>query len=486
VLVVGNASVPQPDAALDREPSMSEEPPLPEHPEIDAAPLSAGALLTDLYQLNMLAAYLEHGMLAPAVFELFVRKLPARRGFLLAAGLEQVLQFLERLAFTPSELAALEGSRRFSTKLLDYLAQFRFTGDVDAMPEGTVFFTDEPIIRVVAPLPEAQFVETRLLNLLHFETVIASKAARMVLAAPGKQLVDFGFRRAHGAEAGVLAARASYIAGFAATATVAAGLGFDIPLSGTMAHSFVQAHDDETIAFEHFARSRPQNLVLLIDTYDTERAAQKVCGLARRLAADGILVTGVRLDSGDLGEHARRVRAILDAAGLGSIRIVASGGIDEDLLLNLAHQQAPIDAFGIGTALSTSPDAAALDCAYKLQEYAGTARRKRSEGKATWPGRKQVWRHHRPDGIMARDIVSLVTDAPQGEPLLRPAMRQGRRIGVPPSLAETRRFAAAQLARLPEPLRRLEPFSYEVEIGAPLRALARDVDAREPGPAKRA
>lgn len=448
-----------------------------EFPDQNVSPLSE-ALLTDLYQLNMLAAYREYGMEAPAVFELFMRKLPARRGFFMAAGLKQVLDFLEGLAFSPRELAALDATRRFPPEFLDYLRDFRFTGDVDAMPEGTVFFPDEPVLRVVAPLPQAQFAETRLLNLVHFETVIASKAARMVLAAPGKQLVDFGFRRAHGAEAGVLAARAAYIAGFAATATVSAGIAFGIPLSGTMAHSFIQAHDDETLAFEHFARARPDSLVLLIDTYDTERAAEKVCALAPRLAAEGIKLSGVRLDSGDLGAHARKVRAILDAAGLAEVRIVASGGIDEDLLLELGRQGAPIDAYGIGTALTASPDAPALDCAYKLQEYAGVPRRKRSEGKATWPGRKQVWRRRAEDGSLAGDLVALEGAAREGEPLLRPVMRGGRRIAPSPSLAESRAYAAAQLAALPEPLRRLEPFRYEVEIDADLRALAEELDAR--------
>ena len=220
------------------------------------------ALLTDLYQLNMLAAYLEHGLTETAVFELFVRKLPSHRGFLMAAGLEQALQFLETLSFTPSELDAIRSLGQFSDSFIAWLRSFRFTGDVDAMPEGTVYFPDEPILRIVAPLPEAQFVETRLVNLLHFQTVVASKAARMVLAVPGKTLIDYGLRRAHGAEAGVLAARASYIAGFSGTATVAAGIAFGIPVYGTMAHSFVQAHDDETLAFEHFARSHPQSLVL--------------------------------------------------------------------------------------------------------------------------------------------------------------------------------------------------------------------------------
>ena len=439
---------------------------------------SHSVLLTDLYQLNMMAAYLEHGLTGTAVFELFVRKLPSRRSFLMAAGLEQALQFLETVSFTPGNLDEIRGLGQFSESFLAYLRSFRFSGDVDAMREGTVFFPDEPILRVTAPLPEAQFVETRLVNLLHFQTVVASKAARMVLAEPGKALIDYGLRRAHGAEAGLLAARASYIAGFSGTATVAAGLEFGIPVYGTMAHSFVQAHDNEILAFEHFAHSHPRGLVLLIDTYDTERAAGRVVALAPRLAAQGITVAGVRIDSGDLGEHARRVRRILDDGGLPAVKIVASGGLDEDALLALSRAGAPIDSYGVGTSLTTASDAPALDCAYKLQEYAGTARRKRSEGKATWPGRKQVWRRYDEGGRLGRDLVSLAKDRQEGEALLCPAMRGGQFLSDNPDLAAARNHAKDQLARLPEPLARLEPYTYPVEIGASLRELAAELDRR--------
>jgi nicotinate phosphoribosyltransferase len=311
------------------------------------------------------------------------------------------------------------------------------------MPEGTVFFPDEPLLRVTAPLPEAQFVETRLMNLLHFQTVIASKAARMVLAAPGKQLVDFGFRRAHGAEAGLLAARASYLAGFSGTATVAASRDFGIPCVGTMAHSFIQAH---------------------------------VAGLAPRLAARGIAIGAVRLDSGDLAAHARAVRAILDAAGQQAIRIFASGGLDEDRLLSLCRDGVPIDGFGIGTSLTTASDAPALDCAYKLQQYAGLPRRKRSEGKATWPGAKQVYRHHDDAGRIARDIVALIDEPAEGEALLWPVMRAGRRVEGLPTLTTARSHAAAQLALLPEPLRRLEPGHVPVQISPGIRRLSSQMD----------
>jgi len=439
-------------------------------------------LLTDLYELAMLEAYAAHGMADTAVFELFVRKLPAERGFLMVAGLEQVVAFLEAMRLTPDELAWLRASGMFSAAFLDGLAGLRFTGDVDAMPEGTVCFSDEPILRVTAPLPEAQLVETRLINLLHFQTVIASKAARMVLAAPGRQLVDFGLRRAHGAEAGLLAARASYLAGFAGTATVLAGRAFGIPMVGTMAHSFVQAHDDEATAFERFARARPRALTLLIDTYDTERGAAIVAAIAPRLTAAGITIGAVRLDSGDLAAHARAVRAILDAAGLQAIRIMASGGLDEHILLSLCRSGAPIDGFGVGTSLTTSSDAPALDCAYKLQEYAGRPRRKRSEGKATWPGRKQVYRRYHADGSIAGDVVALIDEPTEGEALLRPAMRGGKRVDDLPDLAAARLHAAAALAQLPEALRRLEPGRVPVEISQGIRRLAADLDqATAPG-----
>jgi nicotinate phosphoribosyltransferase len=298
----------------------------------------------------------------------------------------------------------------------------------------------------------------------------------MVLAAPGKQLVDFGLRRAHGAEAGLLAARASYLAGFDGTATVLAGREFGIPIVGTMAHSFVQAHDDEATAFERFARVRPAALTLLIDTYDTERGAELVARLAPRLAAEGITVRAVRLDSGDLAAHARAVRGILDAAGLQSIRILASGGLDEDKLLALVRSGAPIDGFGVGTSLTTSSDAPALDCAYKLQEYAGRARRKRSEGKATWPGRKQVYRRYCTDGTIAGDFVALIDETTDGEALLRPAMRRGRRVDGFPELSHARTHAARSLARLPEPLRRLEQFDVPVEISRGVCQLAAELD----------
>lgn len=434
-------------------------------------------LLTDLYQLNMMQAYLRTGLTATASFEMFVRRLPPGRSFMMAAGLEQAVAWLEGLRFSPAELAYLERSGRFDRAMLDHLAGLRFTGDVDAMPEGTVFFPDEPLLRITAPLPLAQLLESRLINLVQFQSLIATKAARVMLAAPGKALVDFGFRRAHGAEAGLMAARASYIAGFAGTATVLAEMLWSIPCYGTMAHSYVQAHEDEIVAFESFARARPDNLTLLIDTYDPVAAARKVVALAPKLARDGITVQAVRIDSGDLVALSRQVRQVLDDGGCRDVRIFVSGGLDEVSIDAIVKAGAPIAGFGVGTALTTSQDQPVLDIVYKLQEYDGVARRKRSADKQTWPGRKQVWRRHGAGGAIAGDVVSLDGDRQDGSPLLAPVMRAGQRVQPAPQLAEIRARAAAELAALPPALRDVTvPGAYPVTIAPALRALTAEVD----------
>jgi len=437
---------------------------------------AAPALLTDLYQLTMVTAYQALGMERTATFEFFVRQLPPARGFLVAAGLEQALDYLEGLRFSPEELRWLETTARFRSGALRRLEDFHFTGDVDAMPEGSVFFAGEPILRVTAPLPEAQFVESRIINLLNFQTMIASKAARCRLAAGPRRLVDFGLRRAQGAEAGLLAARACHVAGFDATATVEAGRLFDIPLSGTMAHSFIEAHDDEVQAYRAFARIHPRGLTLLIDTYDTLRAARHVADLCR----GGVPVEGVRLDSGDLGQLAREVRAILDAGGCDAVRIVASGNLDEYEIARLLAGGAPIDVFGVGTRLDVSVDAPCLDCVYKLQEYAGRPRRKRSAGKATWPGRKQVFRDCGADGTILADTIGLVDEPLPGRPMLAPAMRGGRRL-VQPTLAEIRARAQAEISTLPAECRRLrDPDPLVATVSDGLRAAAARVDREFP------
>lgn len=434
------------------------------------------ALLTDLYQLTMLQGYFDQGMDAPAVFEFYLRSLPADRGFLVAAGLPQALEYLENLRFSDDDLRWLAGHGGFSDDFIDSLREFTFTGDVHGMAEGTVCFPDEPLLQVIAPLPQAQLVESRLINILHFQTLIASKAARCVLAAPDKLLVDFGMRRAHGAEAGLMAARACYLAGFGGTATALAAPLFGIPVFGTMAHSFVLAHERELDAFAHFAHAQPQNVVLLIDTYDTEQGARRAVEIAPQLRAEGIAIKAVRLDSGDLITHARKVREILDDGGLQNTGIFASGNLDEVELARIAAAEAPIDGFGVGTLLDTSADAPYLDCAYKLQEYAGKPRRKRSEGKANWPGRKQVFRRYDENGRIAGDLVCLISEQAPGQPLLQPVMKGGQTC-ISEDLEAARRRCAEQLAQLPHHLHALHTTpAYRVTVSDELRRLAATMD----------
>ncbi len=439
------------------------------------------ALLTDLYQLTMLKAYHDGGMNRTAVFEFFIRHLPPQRNFLMAAGLEQVLEYLENLRFSPQELQWLRTSGGFPADFADSLEHFRFTGDVEAMPEGTVFFGNEPVLRVTAPLPEGQLVESRIINILQMQILAASKAARMVVTGRGKTLIDFGLRRSHGEEAGLFAARASYLAGFTGTATVPAQSYYGIPVFGTMAHSFIQAHEDETAAFRDFARSWPRNTLFLLDTYDTERAARKLVALAPELEKEGIPIKGVRLDSGDLADLSKKVRSILDAGGLKTTLIFASGNLDEHALEQLIQQQAPIDGFGIGTRLAVSEDAPTLECVYKLQEYDGTPRRKRSQGKATWPGRKQVFRQQDAQGQFQKDILAMVDESINGIPLLHPYMRHGKRLKPPTPLEHSRSYAAQQLSQLPEALLSLQPGpSYPVAISNRIQELAEELDRKNP------
>ncbi|MGD8853751.1 MAG: nicotinate phosphoribosyltransferase [Gammaproteobacteria bacterium] len=449
-------------------------------------------LITDLYELTMLQGYFDSGMNETAVFEFFVRKLPPGRGYLVAAGLESVLEYLEQARFGEPDLAWMRRSGHFSEAFIEHLRDFRFRGDVHAMPEGAVFFPDEPILRVTAPIDQAQLVETRIINLLQFSVLAATKAARCVQAAPDKLLVDFGLRRAHGAEAGLAAARASYIAGFDGTSNVAAAARYDIPAYGTMAHSFVQAHDSEVQSFVNFARAQPHNVVLLIDTYDTEAAARKLGRLAARLSQENIRIKAVRIDSGDLGEHGHRVREILDAGGLQEVRIFASGNVDEYRLDELVRSGVPIDGFGVGTKLNTSADAPYLDCAYKLVEYAGRPRRKLSEKKATRPGRKQVYRHYDPKGLMRGDTIALeeeamervasaareAAEASSVEPFLQSVMVSGERVDAPRSLGEIREYHRMQMQRLPEALLALDAGdTYSVSVSRALDALGEQTDA---------
>lgn len=414
-----------------------------------------------------------------AVFEFFVRRLPEHRNFMLFAGLEQVLEYIENIHFSQKELEWLKRSGRFDAGFIDRLRQFQFSGDVQAMAEGTVFFPDEPVLRVTAALPEAQFIESRLINILHYQTLIASKAARCRLVAPDKTLIDFGMRRAHGAEAALLAARANYIAGFDGTATIQAEQDFGIPLFGTMAHSYIQSHQSESQAFQNYAHSHPDNVVLLIDTYDTKRGAEKVVSLAKSLRKEGIAIKAVRLDSGDLAELSASVRCILDDGDCRDISILASGDLDEYRIAEIIDSGCPIDAFGIGTRLNISRDSPSLDCVYKLQEYAGQARRKKSAGKTTWPGCKQVSRHRTSNGSFSGDLVTLASDVrSDGEDLIVPVMRNGQRIKPAETLERIRERSNDQLASLPKHLIELDDSAkrYPVEMSQGLKDLAEQVD----------
>ncbi|NOK16803.1 nicotinate phosphoribosyltransferase [Corallococcus carmarthensis] len=426
------------------------------------------ALLMDLYELTMVDAYLAEGLHEEAAFSLFVRRLPARRNFLLACGLEQALTYLETLRFSPGELAWLESLGRFSRRLLDWLEHFHFTGDVHAVPEGTPVFGQEPLLEVVAPLPEAQLVETYLINQVHLQTLAASKAARVVEAARGRPVVDFGVRRMHGEDAGLKVARAAHVAGVSATSNLQAAQRYGIPGAGTLAHSYIQAHDDELAAFRAYVHRFPET-TLLVDTYDTLEGVRKVVALARELGPD-FHVQAVRLDSGDLASLSQQARTLLDAAGLERVRILASGGLDEDEVARLLAQQAPIDAFGVGTSMGVSEDAPSLDMAYKLVEYAGRGRLKLSPGKVLLPGRKQVFREEQ-DGVARRDVLACHDEVLPGRPLLRRVMHAGRRLeGASPPLTVLRAHARETLASLPPEMRRLEPVrpSYPVDVSPAL------------------
>lgn len=437
-------------------------------------PRFSPVLLTDLYELTMLQAYFEERMSEMAVFSLFVRRLPERRNYLLACGLDDALAFLEALRFDQAALAYLDSLGRFSNRFLRHLEQFRFTGGVYGVPEGTPVFANEPLVEVEAPIAEAQLVEAVVMNQIHLQTVLASKAARVVEAARGRQVVDFGLRRMHGTDAGLKAARAFHIAGVDATSNVAAGQAYGVRVAGTLAHSYIQAHDDEYEAFRAFARLYPDT-ILLVDTYDTLAGVRKVVDLARELGPQ-FRVSGVRLDSGDLGALAFESRRILDDAGLRHVTIFASGGLNEDEIARLVADGAPIDGFGVGTDMGVSRDAPGLDIAYKLVEYAGRARTKLSTGKALLPGRKQIFRVER-DGIADHDVLGRHDEVPCGRPLLQRVMAGGLRCaGEGVALDEARARAKGELGRLPPRVRGLAPASppYLVELSP---ALAQDRDA---------
>lgn len=440
-------------------------------------PSTSPALLTDLYQLTMMQAYWREGLTAPATFDLFVRRLPAERNVLLACGLDDALAYLERLRFSDADLAFLARQPAFHDDFLETLREFRFTGSVRAVPEGTPVFHTEPLLEVTAPMPEAQLVETYLLNQITFQTVAASKAARVVEAAQGRALADFGMRRIHGTDAAMKGARAFYVAGVDATSNVQAGAVYGIPLSGTMAHSYIQAHESERDAFRAFADLYPET-TLLVDTYDTLDGVRRVIRLAEELG-ERFRVHALRLDSGDYAELARAARLLLDDAWLDEVQLFVSGGLDEHQIADLVAAGAPIDGFGVGTRMSVSSDAPTLDTVYKLSAYDGHPRMKLAEGKQTLPGRKQVFRQ-RDGGEAVRDVIGLYDEALDGEPLLVPVMEDGARLEAGHETLETMRDRARrEWARLPERLRALDPAEepYPVELSSRLGVLRDEVQA---------
>jgi len=466
------AGPPLPDSRMEANPVSVPAPP----PWVDDR---GAALFTDLYELSMLQAYRREGMdEVPATFSLFVRDLPPGRGYLLACGLDDALRFLERVRFGPEALEHLRATGRFDEEFLAWLRGFRFTGEVRAVPEGTPVFPGEPILEVTAPIAQGQLAETYVMNQVHLQTLLASKAARVVRAAAGRAVVDYGARRIHGTDAALKAARAFHVAGVSATSDVLAGWIYGVPVAGTMAHSFVQAFRSEKEAFRAFVRSFPDT-VLLVDTYDTLEGVRRVVELARELG-DDFRVRGVRLDSGDLAELAVGARGILDAAGLGRVEIVASGGLDEFGIAELLSRGAPIDGFGVGTRMGVSADAPALDMAYKLTEYAGEGRVKLSTGKRLLPGRKQVFRVEE-GGRAVRDVLAREGEAVDGRPLLRPVMSGGERLpeGVA-DLDAARERTRRELEVLPERVLALRPEGppYPVEVSPGLRAYDREVSGR--------
>lgn len=429
-------------------------------------------LLVDLYELVMSDSYLRQGMNEPATFDLFIRQLPSQRSFLVSAGVESVLYFLERLRFNDEQLAYLASLRLFSAEFLNYLREFRFTGDVWAIPEGEIFFPPEPVLEITAPRIEAQLIETFLLNAVNFQVMVASKAARVVLAARGRGVVDFSPRRDHAADAAVKAARASYVAGCVGTSNVLAGMEYGIAVYGTMAHSYIMSFPDELSAFRAFARDFPQNATLLIDTYDTIQGARHAITAAKEMAARGHRLRGVRIDSGDLAPLSRQVRAMFDEAGLQEVQILLSGDLDEYKIEDLLNEGAAAHAFGVGTAMGTSADAPNIGGVYKLVEDAAGPKVKLSTGKATLPGRKQVWRVPDSSGAF-HDVISLREEpAPRGgHPLLRQVMTGGRTIHQE-RLEEMRTRCQQRRAALPAILRDLHTVpSSPVTLSPGLEAL---------------
>ncbi len=438
------------------------------------------ALLTDLYQLTMAACYFDQGMNDEATFSLFIRKYPADRGYFVAAGLAEALEYLESLRFSDDDLAYLDSTRLFKAAFLDHLKKIRFSGEVRALPEGSIFFKDEPILEVSAPILEAQLAETFIINAVSLQSMIASKAARSVHAAQGRPRIDFSLRRTQGHDAGLKVARASYLAGFLGTSNVLAGKLCNLPIFGTMAHSFITSFPKEIDAFRVFSQVFPGITTLLIDTYDNIAGARNAVAVAREMAAKGERLQYVRLDSGDMAAISQEVRQVLDEAGLDGVKILASGGFDEHKIAKVLAAGAKIDSFAVGTKMGVSADAPYFDIAYKLVKYAGRPVMKLSTGKVTLVDKKQVWRYYDGQDRMERDVIALQGEEVSGaEALLQPVMRDGRIIRPQPALQDSREYFRSQFARLPEPFKALQgPPAYPVELSPGLKDLQYQVECR--------
>jgi len=442
------------------------------------------ALLTDLYQLTMAQTYFQSQRLDPATFSLFIRSYPPNRGYFVAAGLQDVLEFLEQFTVDSTGIDYLHSRRLFADDFLDLLKGLKFTGDVWAIPEGRLAFTDEPFLEVTAPIIEAQIVETFIINQVNLQSLIATKAARCVHAAGGRAVVDFALRRAHGIDAGMKVARASYLAGFTGTSNVRAGQEYGIPIVGTMAHSFVSSFEQEMDAFRAFIASFPNNSILLIDTYDTLAGARKAVEIAKEMAANGQQLQGVRIDSGDLKKLAIEVRRIFDEAGLKSVKIIGSGGLDEFDLADFTVADVPYDSYGVGTKMGVSADAPWFDIAYKLIEYGERPVLKLSTGKVSWPGKKQVFRMRDERGQLQKDVIALREEnIPGADPLLQKVMASGEVAVRCPTLEEIRDNFMGEFKRLSDPIKAIRnPASYPVEISPQLTKLREEVGRQLGGP----
>jgi nicotinate phosphoribosyltransferase len=436
------------------------------------------ALLTDLYQLTMAQSYFQSRKLETATFSLFIRSYPRNRSYFVSAGLQDVLEFLEQFTVDAAAIDFLRARGMFTDDFLDYLKALRFTGEVWALPEGRLFFQDEPVLEVTAPIIQAQIVETFIINQINLQSLIATKAARCTHAAQSRAVVDFALRRTHGIDAGMKVARSSYVAGFCGTSNVRAGQYYGIPIVGTMAHSFVSSFEREIEAFRAFVASFPNNSILLIDTYDTLAGARNAVQIAKEMVQRGQRLQGVRIDSGDLAQMAFQVRKIFDAAGLKDVKIIGSGGLDEYDLAEFSAANVPYDSYGVGTKMGVSGDAPWLDIAYKLVEYDGRSVLKLSPGKASWPGRKQVFRIRNPQGQLQKDIIALRDEQiPNAEPLLEKVMAQGKITVAARSLEKIRESFLEQFNHLSEASKTVHrPALYPVEVSPSLLQLRQETE----------